>query len=72
MFAISNKSEQKILKALLNYNLSIAHIAKNNGLSPETVRKIFEQTMSNYSKLIINLPRVLSFDEFKADTDCGK
>lgn len=28
--------------------------------------------MSNYPKYIINLPRVLSFDEFKADTDCGK
>ena len=40
---ISNKLEQKILKDLLNYNLSIACIAKDNGLSPETVRKIFEQ-----------------------------
>ena len=69
---ISNKLEQKILKDLLNYNLSIAYIAKDNGLSPETVRKIFEQAMSNYPKHIINLPRVLSFDEFKADTDCGK
>ena len=28
--------------------------------------------MSNYPKYIINLPRVLSFDEFKADTDFGK
>lgn len=69
---ISNKLEQKILKDLLNYNLSIAYIAKDNGLSPGTVRKIFEQAMSNYPKYIINLPRVLSFDEFKADTDFGK
>mgnify|MGYP004594533799 CR=1 FL=1 len=69
---ISNKLEQKILKDLLNYNLSIAYIDKDNGLSPGTVRKIFEQAMSNYPKYIINLPRVLSFDEFKADTDCGK
>ena len=69
---ISNKLEQKILKDLLNYNLSIAYIAKDNGLSPGTVRKIFEQAMSNYLKYIINLPRVLSFDEFKAVTDCGK
>ena len=38
---ISNKLEQKILKDLLNYNLSIAYIAKDNGLSPRTVRKIF-------------------------------
>lgn len=69
---ISNKLEQKILKDLLNYNLSIAYIAKDNGLSQVTVRKIFEQAMSNYPKYIINLPRVLSFGEFKADTDCGK
>lgn len=69
---ISNKLEQKILKDLLNYNISIAYIDKDNGLSPGTVRKIFEQAMSNYPKYIINLPRVLSFDEFKADTDCGK
>ena len=52
--------------------MNIAYIAKENGLSPETVRKIFEQAMSNYSKHIINLPRVLLFYEFKADTDCGK
>lgn len=52
--------------------MSIAYIAKENGLSPETVRKIFEQAMSNYSKHIINLPRVLLFYEFKTDTDCGK
>lgn len=45
---ISNKLEQKILKDLLNYNLSIAYIAKDSGLRPGTVRKIFEQAMSNY------------------------
>ena len=57
---------------MLNYNLSIVYIAKENGLSSGTVRKIFEQAMSNYPKHIINLPRVLAFDEFKTDTDCGK
>lgn len=57
---------------MFNYNLSIAYIVKDSGLSPGTVRKIFEQTMSNYLKHIINLPRVLSSDEFKADPDCGK
>lgn len=66
---ISNKLEQKILKDLLNYNLSIAYIAKDSGLRPGTVRKIFEQAMSNYLQHIINLPRLLSFDE---NTDCGK
>lgn len=69
---ISNKLEQKVLKDLLNYNLSVTYIAKDNGLSPGTVINIFEQAMSNYSKHIINLPRVLSFDEFKVDTDGGK
>lgn len=70
--SISNKLEQKILKDLLNYNLSISFIAKENGLSPGTVRNIFKKAMSSYPEHIINLPRVISFDEFKADTNRGK
>ena len=69
---ISNKLEQKILKDLLNYNLSISGIAKENDLSPGTVRSIFKNAMSDYPTNIINLPRVISFDEFKADTNRGK
>ncbi len=70
--SVSNKLEQKILKDLLNYNLSISFIAKENGLSPGTVRNIFRKAMSGYPEHIINLPRVISFDEFKADTNRGK
>ena len=69
---ISNKLEQKILKDLLNYNLSIKYIAKDNGISSGTVRNILKNAMSKYPKHIINLPRVISLDEFKADTNEGK
>ena len=69
---ISNKLEQKILKDLLNYNLSIKYIASINNISPGSVRNILLNAMSEYPKHIINLPRVISFDEFKADTNEGK
>ena len=69
---ISNKLQQKILKDLLDYNLSIKYIAKTNGVSPGIVRIILKNAMSNYPEHIINLPRVISFDEFKADTKEGK
>lgn len=69
---ISNKLEQKILKDLLNYNLSIKYIAKENGVTPGTVRNILINAMNEYPEHIINLPRVISLDEFKADTEEGK
>lgn len=70
--SISNKLEQKVLKDLLNYNLSIKYIALENKISSYTVRKILENAMSEYPKQVKNLPRVISFDEFKADTNYGK
>ena len=70
--SISNKLEQKVLKDLLNYNLSIKYIAKENKISSYTVRKILENAMSEYPKQVKNLPRIISFDEFKADTNSGK
>ena len=70
--SISNKLEQKVLRELLNYNLSIKYIAKENKISSYTVRKILENAMSEYPKYVKNLPRVISFDEFKADTKSGK
>ena len=69
---ISNKLEQKVLKDLLNYNLSIKYIAQDNNISSGTVRNILIEAMSNYPNQIKNLPRVISFDEFKADTEEGK
>ena len=69
---ISNKLEQKVLKDLLNYNLSIKYIAETNNISSYTVRKILENAMSEYPTYVKNLPKVISFDEFKADTNEGK
>ena len=56
----------------MDYNLSIKWIAKENGINTESVRKILKKAMINYPKQIKNLPRVISFDEFKADTQYGK
>ena len=69
---ISTKLEQKILKDLLNYNLSLKYIAESNGVSPGTIRKLLENAMNEYPEHLKNLPRVISFDEFKADTKEGK
>ncbi len=69
---ISNKLEQKILKDLLNYNLSIKYIANVNDVSSGIVRNILKNAMSEYPEQLRLLPRVISFDEFKADTDYGK
>ena len=70
--SISSKLEQKILKDLLNYSLSLKYIAESNGVSPGTVRNILENAMNEYPEHLRNLPRVISFDEFKADTEEGK
>ena len=56
----------------MDYNLSIKWIVKENGINSESVRKILKKAMINYPKQIKNLPRVISFDEFKADTQYGK
>ena len=69
---ISNKLKQKVLKDLLSYNLSLKYIANENNISEDTVRKILEETMEGYPTHIKNLPRVISMDEFKADTNEGK
>ena len=61
---ISNKLEQKILKDLLNYNLSMKYIGESNNISSDSVRKILKNAMSKYPEHIINLPRVISLDEY--------
>ena len=70
--SISNKLEQKVLKDLLNYNLSIKYIASINNISPGSVRNVLLNAMNEYPSHVKNLPRVISFDEFKADTNEGK
>ena len=69
---ISNKVEQKVLKDLKQYSLSLKYIAEENNISDNTVRNILKEHMKDYPKNIINIPRVISFDEFKADTREGK
>jgi len=69
---ISNKLKQKVLKDLLNYNLSLKYIAKENNISDNEVRTLLKKTMKEYPAHVKNLPKVISMDEFKADTDKGK
>ena len=69
---ISNKVEQKVLIDLKQYNLSLKYIAEINNISDNAVRNILKEYMKNYPKYVINLPEVISFDEFKADTKEGK
>ena len=69
---ISNKVEQKVLKDLKQYSLSLKYIAEENNISDNTVRNILKEHTKDYPKNIINLPSVISFDEFKADTREGK
>lgn len=70
--SISTKLEQKILKDLLEYNLTLKYIAKENNVSDNTVREILTKTMADYPEHRRLLPRVISLDEFKADTNKGK
>ena len=61
-----------MLKDLKQYNLSLKYIAEENNISDNTVRNILKEHMKDYPKHVISLPRVISFDEFKADTKEGK
>ncbi len=70
--SISNKLKQKILKDLKEYNLSLDYISKINNVSDNTIRNILKEAMKGYPEHIRLLPRVISFDEFKADTREGK
>ena len=60
-----------MIEDLKNYNLSFKYIAESNGVSTYTVRKQLLKATSNYDRLK-TLPEVISFDEFKADTNKGK
>ena len=69
---ISNAVKIQIRKDLLDYNMSINKIAERNHVAPGTVRRELEEATSLIPEFIKNLPRVISFDEFKADTLEGK
>lgn len=69
---ISNRLKIQIRKDLLDYNMSINKIAEKNHVSPGTVRNELEEATSVIPNYLKNLPKVISFDEFKADTKEGK
>ena len=69
---ISNKVKIQIRKDLLNYNLSLKYISKKNRVSITTVENEMLDIISGIPEHIFNLPKVISFDEFKADTKEGK
>lgn len=70
--SLSNRLKIKIRKDLLQYNLSMKYIGQINGVSDITVRNELIEATKEYPEYIKNLPRVISIDEFKADTDYGK
>ena len=69
---ISNKVKIQIRKDLLNYNLSFKYIADKNRVSMTTVENEMMNIITGIPEHVVNLPRVISFDEFKADTKQGK
>lgn len=69
---ISNRIKIQIRSDLLNYNLSLKYIANKNRVSTFIVEKELLDIISGIPKYVVNLPRVISFDEFKVDTKEGK
>lgn len=56
----------------MNYNLSFKYISQKNRVSITFVENEMLDIISGIPERVINLPRVISFDEFKADTRDGK
>ena len=69
---ISNATKIQIRKDLLDYNLTIDYIAKKNHVSKYIARKELIEATITMPEHLKNLPKVISFDEFKADTKEGK
>ena len=69
---ISNKVKIQIRKDLMNYNLSFKYMAQKNRVSITFVENEMLDIISGIPEYVINLPKVISFDEFKADTRDGK
>ena len=62
----------QIRKDLLNYNLTLKYIAKKYRVSITLVENEMLDIISGIPEHVVNLPKVISFDEFKADTTSGK
>lgn len=70
--SISNKVKIKIRIDLLDYTKTFKKIADENRVSEYIVRKELIEATNAIPDHIKNLPKVISFDEFKADTKAGK
>ena len=70
--SISNATKIQIRRDLLDYNLTVDYIAKKNHVSKYIVRKELMEATRTIPDHLKNLPKVISFDEFKADTKEGK
>ena len=62
----------KIRKEILKYNQNFKSIAEECNVSSQTGINELKKISETMPERIINLPRVISFDEFKADTNEGK
>lgn len=54
---ISNKIEQKVLKDLKQYNLSLKYIAEENNINDNTVRNILKEHTKDYPKKYYKSPK---------------
>ena len=70
--SITNALEIKIRKDLLRSCYSIKDIAEINNVSSDKVRNVLLDAMNDYPEYVKTLPDIISFDEFKADTNEGK
>lgn len=68
---ISNRVKIQVHKDLLSI-LTFDYIGKKNHVSITYVINELKDIMKNYKEHLYQLPEIISFDEFKADTDKGK
>jgi len=69
---ISEKLKIKILQDLLSHEKSLKSIGLENNVDENTVRQILKEAMKGYPEHVRLLPKIISLDEFKADTKEGK
>jgi len=68
---ISLKVQQKVLKDLMCNDKTIKDIGKENHISEDEVRGIFNEATKEYPKQVYYLPEVISFDENSTRTNVG-
>lgn len=68
---VSLLTKRKVLKDFLDKDKTIADVAKENNISEEEARKIFDDAMESYPKILSSLPEIISFDENSTKTGAG-